>query len=93
MRNYTGGVQANYRDLELLVAIEHFIVAFGSQYDGDPRIAFIQAGLIGCWGEWNAYGTDFLPDYVKVLVTGWYALWYQIHRLEATNPLYSNLLI
>jgi hypothetical protein len=34
------------------------IAALGSRYDGDPRIAFITAGLLGTWGEWHVYPHD-----------------------------------
>ena len=42
---------------ETLVA---FISAMGAKFDGDPRIAFITAGLLGSWGEWHTYPRDDL---------------------------------
>jgi hypothetical protein len=30
-----------------------FIAALGRRYDGDSRIGFITAGLLGGWGEWH----------------------------------------
>jgi hypothetical protein len=27
----------------------------GVQYDGDPRIGFIEVGTLGFWGEWHTY--------------------------------------
>ena len=43
----------NYEDERLVVALETFIQALGKRYDGDPRIAYITAGLLGLWGEWH----------------------------------------
>jgi hypothetical protein len=44
-----------YDDNRLVAALEKFIAAFGKRYDGDPRIGFITAGLLGTWGEWHTY--------------------------------------
>ena len=45
----------NYEDPALLDALDGFIAALGARYDGDPRIGFIQLGLLGFWGEWHTY--------------------------------------
>ena len=45
----------NYEDPELRALLVRFITEMGKQYDGDPRIAFITAGLLGTWGEWHTY--------------------------------------
>jgi hypothetical protein len=42
-----------FGDPLLLKEIQNFIVEFGKKYDGDVRIAFIQAGILGFWGEWH----------------------------------------
>ncbi len=34
-------------------AMSRFITAMGAKYDGDPRVAFITAGMLGRWGEWH----------------------------------------
>ena len=36
-------------------ALNQFIAAFGKRYDGDPKIAFVELGLLGFWGEWHTY--------------------------------------
>jgi hypothetical protein len=36
------------------------IAALGKRYDGDPRIGFITAGLLGKWGEWHTYPNEQL---------------------------------
>lgn len=49
--NYT----PDYENPLLQEALTKFIVAMGNKYDGDPRVAFITAGLLGLWGEWHTY--------------------------------------
>lgn len=41
-------------------ALIDFIREFGRKYDGDPRLAFITAGLLGTWGEWHTYPREDL---------------------------------
>ena len=45
----------DYEDPRLLSALTSFIAALGARYDGDPRIGFVTAGLLGTWGEWHCY--------------------------------------
>lgn len=45
----------DYNDPQLRAALKSFIAALGARYDGDPRIGFITAGLLGTWGEWHTY--------------------------------------
>ncbi|MFC5529655.1 S-layer homology domain-containing protein [Cohnella yongneupensis] len=51
-------VAPDYNDERLMAALDNFIGALGSRYDGDPRIGFIMTGLIGFWGEWHTYPYD-----------------------------------
>ncbi len=48
-------VSPNYDDPNLRAALDKFVAAMGQRYDGDPRVGFIQAGLVGFWGEWHTY--------------------------------------
>lgn len=50
----------DYEDKNLRRALKNFIAAFGKKYDGDPRIGFITAGLLGTWGEWHTYPKEEL---------------------------------
>jgi|GEM_PF-133682 len=43
----------DYADPKLRTVLLRFITALGRRYDGDPRIGFITAGLLGGWGEWH----------------------------------------
>lgn len=45
----------DYGDADLQRATLNFIAALGTRYDGDPRIGFVQTGLLGFWGEWHTY--------------------------------------
>jgi len=50
----------DYSDPRLRAALARFITALGSRYDGDPRIGYITAGLLGTWGEWHTYPREEL---------------------------------
>lgn len=50
----------DYSSPLLKKALTSFIQALGTRYDGDPRIAYIHAGLLGTWGEWHTYPRDDL---------------------------------
>lgn len=45
----------DYEDKNLRRSMKSFIAALGKKYDGDPRIGFITAGLLGTWGEWHTH--------------------------------------
>ena len=51
-------VSPDYDDPGLDAALDAFIAALGARYDGDPRIGFLQLGLLGFWGEWHTYPYD-----------------------------------
>jgi chitodextrinase len=52
------GCILRYNDPYVLQTLIDFIVAFGARYDGDPRISYIEMGLIGDWGEWHTWLED-----------------------------------
>lgn len=58
---YGGGRSPDYHDSRLIDAFVAFAAALGAQYDGDPRIAAVQIGLVGFWGEWHTY-----PDMARM---------------------------
>ena len=45
----------NYSDESFVELLIDFITAFGKTYNGDSRIACVQTGLIGHWGEWHTW--------------------------------------
>ena len=61
----------DYDDPRLIKTIEDFVFAFGSKYDGDPRIGFLHLGIVGHWGEWHTYPRAELfpskPNQVKIM--------------------------
>lgn len=67
-------VVPDYNDPNLEQALQNFIAEFGKRYDGDPRIGFIDVGIVGFWGEWHTYpydgyekatdGVTTLPDWM-----------------------------
>lgn len=51
----TKNITPNYDDERLVEAVERFIAEFGRRYDGDKRLGFLTAGLLGAWGEWHSW--------------------------------------
>jgi hypothetical protein len=60
-------VSPDYDDPKLVSALENFIKAFGKRYDGDPRIGFIEVGLIGFWGELHTWPMDGFTQETSLL--------------------------
>ena len=52
----TPSVAPDQSDPRLVDCLVRFIRALGHRYDGDPRIAYLTAGLVGFWGEWHVAG-------------------------------------
>jgi hypothetical protein len=67
---YWGTTSPDYDSSFLLAALGNFIAAYGARYDGDPRIGFINLGIVGLWGEWHTWpydtdtGSDSYPNYM-----------------------------
>jgi hypothetical protein len=49
----TPSIAPDQSDPRLIQCLLSFIRALGKRYDGDPRIAYVTAGLVGFWGEWH----------------------------------------
>lgn len=52
------GYAPNYEDPNFRQAMKNFIAAFGKEYDGDGRLAYVTIGLLGFWGEWHNWPYD-----------------------------------
>ncbi len=50
-----GGLSPDYGNPALVAGMERLIAALGKRYDTDPRVAFVELGLLGHWGEWHTY--------------------------------------
>ncbi|MFB9184997.1 fibronectin type III domain-containing protein, partial [Dactylosporangium sucinum] len=68
---FWGTVSPDYDSPYLLTAVTNFIAAFGARYDGDPRIGFINLGIVGLWGEWHTwpFDTDTADGYPNLMPT------------------------
>jgi len=58
------GEVPDYGSNLLLSAVSSLVVDLGNNYDGDIRIAHIQVGICGHWGEWHnwlAFNNSVLP--------------------------------
>ena len=51
----TESATPDYSNQDLRRCLRNFITELGRRYDGDRRIGFITAGLLGTWGEWHTY--------------------------------------
>ncbi len=57
------GIAPDWNDANFRDQATELVAAFGSQFDGDPRITAIQVGLLGLWGEWHQSGCESIaPD-------------------------------
>jgi hypothetical protein len=59
-RAHGGGKSPDYNHPQMVVALERLIAAMGKRYNTHPRVAFIQLGLLGFWGEWHTYPREEL---------------------------------
>lgn len=64
MRPYSidghNGLAPDWNDPKFLAAHHDFIMALGTRYDRDPRVAWIDIGSYGFWGEWHVWLNDSL---------------------------------
>ena len=61
--DHGGGLSPDYGNPDLQSALLGFIAALGDRYDGDPRLAVVQLGLLGFWGEWHTWPhSDWFAD-------------------------------
>ena len=70
-REHGGGFAPDYDDAHMISAIEKFIEALGQRYNQHPRVAFVQLGMLGFWGEWHTWPVEELyasPDTERRIV-------------------------
>jgi hypothetical protein len=82
----------DYEDPRLRAALTNFIHALGRRYDGDPRLGFVQLGLLGTWGEWHNYPNEkwFASKMVQREVMDAYEAAFKKTRLLARYPAGPN---
>lgn len=83
---YDGGVSPHYGDPVLVEALGQFIIRFGKRYNGDKRLGFVQAGLLGFWGEWHTVPYDLIPEETKGKVVDWYSSSFNMTRIQTRYP-------
>jgi hypothetical protein len=79
----------DYTDPKLRGVIMRFIATMGRKYDGDPRIGFITAGLLGGWGEWHGMAPRydlFAGKDLQAAVMDAYAEAFSITRILLRYP-------
>jgi hypothetical protein len=78
----------DYEDPRLRAALTNFIHALGARYDGDPRLGFVELGLLGMWGEWHDWSKDnwFASKKVQREVMDAYEAAFKWTRLVARYP-------
>jgi hypothetical protein len=54
------GYAPDWDDSLFLAAHRDFILALGQRYDQDPRVAWIDIGSYGFWGEWHVWMNESL---------------------------------
>lgn len=59
-KDHGGGLCPDYDDARMISAMEKFIAALGQRYNQHPRVAFIQLGMLGFWGEWHTWPKEKL---------------------------------
>jgi hypothetical protein len=66
-----GGESPDYNDPRVVRGMERLVAALGKRYDAQPRVAYLQLGLLGFWGEWHTYPRNELfaspPTQKKVI--------------------------
>ncbi|NLH15316.1 MAG: DUF4832 domain-containing protein [Phycisphaerae bacterium] len=76
-------ITPDYQDRNLRAAMTAFIAEMGKKYDGDPRIGFITAGLLGTWGEWHTHPRNEL----------WATREVQIEIMDAYEKAFRNTFV
>lgn len=63
---YGGGWSPNYEHPLFLEKVKILISKLGERYDQDPRVAFLDVGILGHWGEWHTYPSENLFASLRV---------------------------
>ncbi|PLT32607.1 DUF4832 domain-containing protein [Bacillus sp. V5-8f] len=71
------GFSPDYNNPQLISNHKSLIKNLGERYNGDERIAFIELGSIGHWGEWHTIQDESLTiPFPKLKVTNQYVMPY-----------------
>ncbi len=86
--DYGGGQSPDYHDPRFQTALLRFVKALGARYDSNPRVAFVQVGLLGFWGEWHTWPRTelFAPEPFQRQVLDAMTTAFPNKKLMARNP-------
>jgi hypothetical protein len=70
----------DWNDPAYLERITALLNALGDRYDGDPRMAWVDIGLYGSWGEWHTSGLPDSADYTHGIPYAPTAPYYAINQ-------------
>lgn len=89
---FGGGQTPDYEDPRLKAGLAKLIQALGKRYDSDPRVAYIEVGFLGHWGEWHTYPHPelFASDATQKLVLSALHDAFPHKRLMARNAAYGS---
>jgi hypothetical protein len=91
--DFGGGRSPDYEDPRLQEALLRLIKKLGERYDQDPRVAFVQVGLLGHWGEFHTYPRPelFASETTLKRVVGAMRSAFSHKKLMGRNPTYPSL--
>jgi hypothetical protein len=85
--SFSGGVSPDWEDSNLIKAMTQLIEAMGKRYDADPRIANINIGFLGHWGEWHGGGqVQFASTETQKQVLDAYQRSFKVTQMSARYP-------
>jgi len=89
---FGGSYSPNYQNPTFRAALVATINALADEYDGDDRIAFLELGLLGFWGEWHNHATtSYKPnDQTKKIVIDAYEAAFSKTQLLTRYPRGEN---
>lgn len=70
--DYGQGFSPDYESPVFQAAHARLLRALGQRYDGDPRVAYVELGSLGHWGEWHVNVDSGLPAFPTSSVTDGY---------------------
>jgi len=70
--DYGKGFSPDYESPAFRNAHARLISALGKRYDGDPRVAYVELGSLGHWGEWHVNVGGGIPAFPSSEVTDGY---------------------
>ncbi|MGV3614703.1 MAG: DUF4832 domain-containing protein [Fimbriimonas sp.] len=92
---FGGGKSPDYEDPRLQESLLKLIAALGKRYDGNPRVAFVQVGLLGHWGEFHTYPREelFPKEATQIRFVEALRKAFPHKHLMGRNPSYKSLKI